>query len=798
MCFPAYNMSQYSFIHTDMARFSYFWRKSLWTLLSLSLMFLFAVCILYIYLESQLPDVDTLKNVQLQVPLRIYTQDKKLIAEYGEKRRIPVDYSEVPPLLVKAILSTEDQRFFEHPGVDPMGIARAGLQLLRTGRKSQGGSTITMQVARNFFLTRKKTFLRKFNEILLAIKIDSEFSKEKILELYLNKIYLGNRAYGVAAAAKVYYGKKLKDLTLAQMAMIAGLPQAPSSQNPIINPVAAKKRRNHVLERMYEEDEISKKAYLEAIEAPITASYHVRKISVHAPYVAEMIRQSLYNHFGEEAYNKGYHVYTTVDSKLQHAANQALEKSLIAYTKRHGYRGRIAKLEIEDTSDIYEIKKALTHFPIVGSLTPSLVTKVEDKSIEAITHQGDVVTVNWDGLKWARPALAQGYLGRIPKGASDIVKPGDVVYLVNDMGWSLSQLPEVEGAIVSLSPKNGAIKALAGGFNFYRSKYNRVTQATRQPGSSFKPFIYAAALGEGFTLASMINDAPIVVDDPSQANLWRPHNDNHQFYGPTRLRTGLTRSRNLVSIRLLEAVGVEKTIPYLERFGFNKDALPHSLSLALGSLSLTPLELAGGYAVFANGGFKIDPHIIDRITDAQNKIILHTLPRIACTEDCKDTPDNQKAPAVITPQVSYLINSALKDVIQNGTGKGAKVLKRQDIAGKTGTTNDQMDAWFSGFNGQYVTTVWVGFDSPKSLHEYASRVALPLWVDYMREALDGQKESTLPIPEGLVSVRINPSNGLRTTDLKKGVFELFRNENVPDYEDKNTDSQKSSEPDNLF
>ena len=405
-----------------MARFSYFWRKGLWTLISISLMFLFAALLMYIYLESQLPNVDTLKSVQLQVPLRIFTQDKKLIAEYGEKRRIPVDYDEVPKLLVQAILSTEDQRFFEHPGVDPMGIARAAVQLLKTGRKSQGGSTITMQVARNFFLSRKKTFLRKFNEILLAIKIDKEFSKEKILELYLNKIYLGNRAYGVAAAAKVYYGKQLNQLTLAQMAMIAGLPQAPSSQNPISNPVSAKKRRNHVLERMYEEGHVDKAAYEEAVIAPITASYHVKKIEIHAPYVAEMIRQSLYNHFGEEAYNKGYHVYTTIDSKLQHAANEALEKSLLAYTKRHGYRGHIGKINLDEVSDTFEIKQTLKHYPQVGGLTPAVITVIHEQAVEAVTQSGDTIDILWDGLKWARPALAQGFLGRAPKEASDILK----------------------------------------------------------------------------------------------------------------------------------------------------------------------------------------------------------------------------------------------------------------------------------------------------------------------------------------------------------------------------------------
>ncbi len=787
-----------------MKKLSYFWRKGLWTLLSLTLMFSFVVCVLYIYLESQLPNIDSLKDVQLQVPLRIYSADKKLIAEYGEKRRMPVSFDKVPKKLVQAILSTEDQRFFNHPGVDVLGLLRAGLKLLKTGRKAQGGSTITMQVARNFFLTRKKTFLRKFNEILLAIKIDSELSKEKILELYLNKIYLGNRAYGVASAAQVYYGKKLNELTLAEMAVIAGLPQAPSSQNPIANPRAAKNRRNHVLERMYEEEFITKEEYIEAIKAPITAKYHGRTIQLHAPYVAEMIRVALYKHFGKKAYSNGYRVYTTIDSRLQNTANQSIEKALLDYSKRHGFLGPIAKETFNPNDSIAQIVSALKPYKKINQLIPSLIIQVDNQQVQAITKDGENVTVFWDGLKWARKRLKQRYLGHWPQTASSIVQVGDVVYLRKNKEWGLSQKPEIEGALVSLSPKDGAILALTGGFNFYQSKFNRATQARRQPGSSFKPFIYAAALEKGFTLASIINDAAVVVDDPSQENLWRPHNASKQFYGPTRLRVGLTRSRNLVSIRILEAMGIEHAIEYLQNFGFDKEDLPKSLSLALGSLSLSPLQLASGYAVFANGGYMVSPHLIDKITDARGQVILKALPQIACPAQCDDVPANQLAPLVINPQIAYLITSALKDVIQNGTGRQAKVLNRRDIAGKTGTTNDQIDTWFSGFNQQYVTTVWVGFDQPRTIGEYANRVALPVWIDFMRQALKNTKEQYLKIPKGLTSVRIDPITGLRTSNNKKGIFELFRDENIPDAQDESSHhSQQANvndkEPvDNLF
>lgn len=784
---------------SSMKKLPYFWRRGLWTLLSLAFMFLLISGLLYIYLESQLPDVDTLDDVQLQVPLRIYSQDKKLIAEYGEKRRLPVKYQDVPPLLVQAILSTEDQRFFEHPGVDIYGLARAGLQLIKTGRKSQGGSTITMQVARNFFLSRKKTFLRKFNEILLAIKIDSELPKEKILELYLNKIYLGNRAYGVAAAAKVYYGKKLNQLTLAQIAMIAGLPQAPSSQNPIRNPVSALKRRNHVLERMYEGQKISKNAYIEAVNAPITAKYHGRHIQVEAPYVAEMIRLSLYKHFHKAAYDKGYKVYTSIDSKLQKAANKALEQAILAYDLRHGYRGPIAHIELPEQSEELTAKldKTLKPYPQVHNLIPAIVIEVDNKQLQVYAKHKQYLTLTWDGLQWARKQKANGRLAAKPQTASEIVNNGDIIYIRSQGdNWQLGQLPEVEGAIVSMSPNNGSILALAGGFNFYKSKFNRITQANRQPGSSIKPFIYAAALAKGYTLASLINDAPIVVDDPSQENLWRPQNDNKKFNGPTRLRMGLIRSRNLVSIRLLDAIGIPYAIDYLKRFGFDEDKLPQSLSLALGSLHVTPLQLTTAYAMLANGGFKIEPHLIDKITDDKGQTILKSLPQIACLSNCNAIPASQKAPQILSHAVAYLINSTLRDVIQQGTGRRAKTLNRIDLAGKTGTTNDQRDAWFAGFNADIVTTTWMGFDNPKSLNEYASNTALPMWIDFMAQALKNKESHSLKMPSDLITIRIDPETGLRSAkNNRNSVLELFRKDNLPQQQDESSAlKQQTSQP----
>ncbi|HHY1254424.1 TPA: penicillin-binding protein 1A [Legionella pneumophila] len=770
-----------------MKKMAYFWRKGLWALMSLFFLLIVAGSLLYLYLESQLPNVDSLKTVQLQVPLQIFSKEGLLIQEYGEKKRIPVTYDEIPPTLIHALIATEDQRFFEHPGVDVMGLGRAAVSMLKTGTKSQGGSTITMQVTRNFFLSRKKTFLRKFNEIMLAIKIDRELSKEKILELYLNRVYLGNRAYGVGAAAMVYFGKSLKDLNLAELAMIAGLPQAPSTQNPIANPLAAKKRRDHVLERLLEEHYINEEQYQNAVNQPITAKYHGTNIKVKAPYVAEMIRQSLYDNFGPEAYTKGYKVYTTIDGKLQNTANEVVEKNLIAYDHRHGYRGPIANIGEKDSQSPKIRQKYLRQYPELNSLIPAVVTEVREKEATAALQNGQIIIIPWEGMSWARPALKRGgWVGKSPTKAQQVVAAGDIIYVhPTEKSWQLAQIPEAESAMVAMNPKNGAIEVLVGGFNFSKSKFNRATQSSRQPGSSFKPFVYAAALNNGYNLATLINDAPIVVDDPSQPNLWRPHNVNLKFNGPTRLKQALVQSKNLVSIRILDDIGIDYTIDFLTRFGFNKKSLPRALSLALGSLSISPMDLTTAYAVFANGGYKVEPYLIDHITDADGKILLQAKPSVVCDPCDKDKVDaSTLAPRVISEDIAFLMNTALRDVIQHGTGRAARVLNRQDIAGKTGTTNDQVDAWFAGFNSNLVVTTWIGFDNPKSLHEYAANLALPLWIDFMKVALKDKPETELKQPENVIAVRIDPVSGLLAKpNQENGIIEYFRQNEVPSEED---------------
>ncbi len=769
-----------------MKKMAYFWRKGLWALMSLFFLLLVVGSFLYLYLESQLPNVDSLKTVQLQVPLQIFSKDGLLIQEYGEKKRIPLTYEEIPKTLVQALIATEDQRFFEHPGVDIMGLGRATVRMIKTGTKSQGGSTITMQVARNFFLSRKKTFLRKFNEIMLAIKIDRELSKEKILELYLNRVYLGNRAYGVGAAAMVYFGKSIKDLNLAELAMIAGLPQAPSTQNPIANPIAAKKRRDHVLERLLEEHYINDEQYQNAINQPITAKYHGSPILVKAPYVAEMIRQSLYDNFGPDAYTKGYKVYTTVNSKLQNTANKVVAKNLIAYDHRHGYRGPIANVGKKDSQLAPTRQKYLAQYPQMNSLIPAIVTEVKEKEASVVLNNGETILIPWQGLVWARPALKKGWVGRTPQKAQQVVAVGDVIYVhKTEKNWELAQIPEVESALVALDPKNGAIEVLIGGFNFQKSKFNRATQSSRQPGSSFKPFVYAAALNNGYNLATLINDAPIVFDDPSQPNLWRPHNVNLKFNGPTRLKQALVQSKNLVSIRILDDIGLDYTIDFLTRFGFNKKLLPKGLSLALGSLSVSPMDLTTAFAVFANGGYKVEPFLIDHITDADGKILLQAKPSVVCNSCDPNTIDPSAiAPRVLPADITYLMNSALKDVIQHGTARAARSLNRTDIAGKTGTTNDQVDSWFAGFNGDLVVTAWVGFDNPKSLHEYAAGLALPLWIDFMKVALKDKPVSEMKQPDDVITVRIDPISGLLAKpNQANGILEYFRKNEIPAEED---------------
>lgn len=770
----------------------------------------------YYYLVPQLPNPETLRNVELQVPMRVYSADDALIAEFGETKRSPVVYDEIPETMRNAFIAIEDDEFFRHNGVDIKALARAVVGLIRTGEKRQGGSTITMQLARNFFLSNEKSYIRKLNEILLALKIERELQKEEILTLYLNKIFLGQRAYGIAAAAQVYYGSKLNELTLSQMAMIAGLPKAPSTTNPITNPTRAHQRRNLVLDRMLILGLISKAEHKEAYDSPVTATSHKASVELSADYVAEMARQEMYEQFGNEIYNKGYKVYTTIDSSLQIAAQKALRENLIAYDKRHGYRGPEFTLlpdQLEQNPDL----------PIIGNLHPAVVTVAEEKELTVRLYDQSLVNIEWADIEWARAYIDETRRGPELQSVNDILNVGDVVRVVQDSTdqWTLAQIPDVEGAIVAPEPNSGAIKALVGGFDFNHSKFNRATQAQRQTGSSFKPFIYSAALEKGYTSASLINDAPVVFDDAGLEDAWRPENYGNKFYGPTRLRVALRNSRNLVSIRLLRSMGINHAINHAKRFGFEKSKLPRDLSLSLGSLSLTPLELANGYTVFANGGFATKPYFIERIEDMNGEIIFQADPEIAClkceqeqtdeTEVTELTQDDiventpKLAPRVINKQNIYLMNQLLRDVIRRGTGTRAKSLKRADIGGKTGTTNDQRDAWFSGFNQDIVAITWVGFDDSRPLgpRETGASAALPMWIRFMETALPMYPEKPLPRPDGMVTVRIDRETGLSVGPGHKGaIFETFRAQHVPEKQQENqqtptfTGSNSSSRPNN--
>ena len=758
----------------------------------------------YWYLAPKLPSAEILRDVRLQVPLRVYTRDGKLIAEFGEQHRTPLRRDQIPEQMVQAFIAGEDDRFYEHPGVDWQGLTRAVLYLLRTGEKGPGGSTITMQVARNFFLSREKTYIRKLNEILLALKIEREFTKDEILELYVNKIFLGQRAYGVGAAAQVYYGHPVAQLTLAQLAMIAGLPKAPSRFNPIVDPSQAVVRRNYVLGRMLDLGYIERAEYDEAHDAPVTAKVHGLATEAEAPYVAEMVRAHMEAAYGDDAYTAGHKVYTTLDSRLQHAANAALREALVEYDVRHGYRG--SELRAASGEDARSPEEVLADVSVFGGLLPAVVTSVDERVVTAYARNAGQIELAFESMEWARPYIDEDHRGKKPESAAAVVKAGDVIRVqLTENGWSFSQLPKVDGAIV----------ALTGGFDFYRSKFNRVTQAERQPGSSFKPFIYSAALEHGYTPASIINDAPVVFEDPSLKSAWRPENYGGKFFGPTRLRTALYKSRNLVSIRLLRDIGIDFALGHIAKFGFDVERLPRGLSLALGSGVLTPLEVAAGYTVLANGGYAVKPYFIERVLDWDDTSLFTASPLVVCRdcaeEDVISAPaptsaaaadgasselpaepsakagteqprSARRAPRVIDARNAWLMYSLMRDVIRRGTGRKARVLERDDLAGKTGTTNDLHDAWFSGFNPDIVATAWIGFDRVRPLgqRETGARAALPMWIAYMREALKGTQERNVEPPEGIVTVRIDPATGLLAGASHEGaVFESFRKERVP-------------------
>ncbi len=788
----------------------------------------------YKRLEPNLPDIDALADVELHLPLSVYTSDAKLIAEFGEKRREQLLIENTPQVLIDAVIASEDDRFYEHPGVDYQGLIRAGINLLKTGRKGQGGSTITMQVARNIYLSPEKTYIRKINEILLALKIERQISKDEILELYLNIPYLGNRAYGAASAAKVYYGKQVQELDLAEAAMIAGLPKAPSAYNPIVNPERALVRRNYVLRRMLELGKITRSEFDDAKNQPVTAKLHRAATELEAEYVSEMARAQMIEWLGDEAYTGGYRVFTTIDSRHQIAANKALRKALQSYEQRHGFR-LPGKATPEDAESQETIDEILASLPGYGDLEAAMVTQVNELFARIQMQGGKVVDMPWSNMAWASPRSEEDNKKPALSMPSELLNPLDLIYvheitevaeppavkegeappIVPVPGYALAQMPDVEGALVSLSPQTGKIVALVGGYDFYRSKFNRVTQAYRQPGSNFKPFVYSAALEHGDTAASIYNDTPIVLEDNVLEDEWRPRNYSGRFFGPTRLREALVKSRNLVSIRVLQELGIPRTIRYVKRFGFENRSLPKNLSLVLGSGDMTPLQLATGYTVFANNGYAVPTRYIERIEDAEGNVIYSAADVAFCDtgEQCQQvakgmagnterieaaagsvTPSGTvsrgvpegpaaiAAPRVIDARNAFIMRSVMREVIQRGTATRAKVLGRSDIAGKTGTTNDLFDAWFTGFNSSLVATAWIGYDEQRSLgpRESGGVAALPMWIDYMQVALEGIEEDREYQPDGIATARIDRKTGkLASPGAKNAYFEYFREENMP-------------------
>ncbi len=750
----------------------------------------------YLYIQPSMPTVQELRDVHLQTPLRVRSRDGTLLATYGAKRRIPVTLDEIPLPMRQAFIASEDARFERHHGVDVQALLRAAVDLARSGRIRQGGSTITMQLARNFYLTRQRHFIRKLREIFLALRIERELGKDEILELYLNKIFLGQRAYGVGAAAEVYYDKRPKDLTLAQMATIAGLPKAPSALNPIRDPEASRARRRYVLDRMAQDGYITSARRQEAAEAPVTARRgHYRGL---APYVGEMVRSEMVRRFGTEAYTEGYTAHLTIHDDLQEAARAAVRRALIRYDLRHGWRGAERRLDpLPDSKR--ELDQTLAGARTRGGFQNGVVVHAGPEVAHVYLGEGRWAELTLDEILWARPMEHVDRLGPAPRSTTDALRPGDLVLLTRKDGiWRLRQIPEASGALVALDPMDGAIRALAGGFDFSLSKFNRATQARRQPGSSFKPFLYAAALAKGYTPATLVNDAPVVYHDQGIEGAWRPENYSGQFYGPTRLRKALTFSQNVVSIRMLDDIGSDYARRYVERFGFDAEALPDNLTLALGTGEATPLRMATAYAALANGGYRVEPYLIERVENQEGEPVYVATPRRVCDEACQEralsrsvSPRSEMsalmpesaAPRVLDRRIHYQIVSMLQDVVQFGTARGALALKRKDLAGKTGTTNDQRDAWFSGFHSRIVATAWVGRDDHGKLgrREVGGTAALPMWVDFMKVALDGAPERPLPIPPGIVQARIDPDDGLLAPPgSEDSIVETFREERVPE------------------
>ena len=767
----------------------------------------------YVYLEPTLPTVAAMKSNELSVPLRVYTSSGELIAQIGEQRRNPVMYDQIPLIVRQSFIAAEDDRFFEHHGFDWQGVLRALFVNVTSGER-QGASTITMQAARSAFFTQDRTVRRKLQEIFVTQRLEREFKKEEILALYLNVIFFGQRAYGVAAASETYFGKQLDDLTLGEAATLARVPQWPSKYNPITNPQGAAERRNYVLRRMRELGFIDQAAADAATREVVSAEAHRALSDVEAPYVAELVRQEIEKRFGKRAQDGGYKVYTTIDGRLQAAANRALRDGLIDFDRRHGWRGAANKVELTGNENVDALDKLLDEYGSVGTLRPAIVVSLEEKKARVYVKDEGMAEIDWAGLSWAKRRVNELSLGPDPKSASDVLARGDVVFVVHekpDGPVALAQMPEAESALVALDPNNGAVMSMVGGFDYFsgNGKFNRATMAHRQLGSGFKPFLYSAALADKFTPASVFLDAPIIVDDPSAEEIWRPKNSGGGLSGPMRLREALVQSRNLVSIRILRELGVKPVIDYVQNFGFAKQQIPTNLTLALGSMQATPLEVAAAFSVFANGGYRIAPFYIDRIEGPGGQIVFTAEPRTVCPE-CKQpivavseterakaketsatiVPPIPLAPGVrrtaaveqaITPQVNFLINDIMRDVITRGTGRRALALGRSDLRGKTGTTDYAVDTWFNGFNDNLIASVWVGTDDNQPLGEgeEGARTAVPIWVDFMREALRGVPEKQRTIPEGIIEMKVNANTGGTDNADLAPMFEYFRADQLP-------------------
>jgi penicillin-binding protein 1A len=827
------------------------------------------------YVAPGLPDADTIREIPLQIPLRIYSRDGRLIEEIGERRRILVLYDDLPRFVVDAFVAAEDRRFFEHPGVDYRGILRAAFGLLRTGSISLGGgSTMTQQLARDYFLTRETLFTRKLREAFLAWQIEREFSKEEIFALFVNKMFFGQRAYGVAAAAQAYFGKGLNDINVAEAATLAGVLPAPSEYNPVRSPSNALMRRNYVLGRMHELDFIDDREYETAMDYPMESRLYGTATELEAPYVAEMVRREIVSRYGEEAtYSAGFKVVTSLDSRLQTAANYALRNGLLEFSRRRGYRGPIARIALEvfepglltKPFDEWpeELRLRLAEYGNPGGLSVAIVTRLnEDDSAEVRLQDGTPLKLPWYGISWARPYVDQATTGPAPETVADVLSPGDIVYVMPTTGgvWALAQIPEAQAAVVSVDPMDGAITSLAGGFDYAISKFNRATQAARQPGSAFKPFIYSAALEHGNTPATILLDSPVFIRSSELEAVWRPLNYTGRFYGEQRLREALVRSLNLATVRLLlDKTGVGNAVRHIAKFGFGGAALPYNGSLALGGGNATPLDMAQAFATFANGGYAVQPYVIDSIMSAEGEVLYRADPAVVCGQcevdlDVREAreaaylrtaavggepqgmlveadgeaapmsleemagvgetyrPDATAAPALfadvhlapraISEQNAYLIQDMMREVITSprGTGQRARRLGRNDLSGKTGTSNDQRDAWFAGFNSRFSAIVWVGYDDPLPLGpgEQGSRTALPLWIDFMALALEGTPPAAMPMPEGIVTVRINKTTGCPASaadSIENVMFEIFRVGHVPEceYSDDHRDIFNQSE-----